>query len=127
MLTRVLDDLGRFYVLDVHKDETVFLSEPTFSIPERKGKNGRMPTNIQPSIQQIQLHKYIKTITNEDFITENVRQIAKGWKVAKVHTVTVWHWNGKEEKARKRTMVITISEKTKFSLSGADKEEYTNK
>ena len=51
----------------------------------------------------------------------------KGWKVAKVHTVTVWYWDGKEEKARKRTLVITISEKTKFSLSGADKEEYTNK
>jgi len=126
-LTRALDCLGRLYVLDVHKDETVFLSEPTFSIPERKGNKGRMPTNIQPDIQPKQLHNYIKTLTDKDFTTENVRQTAKGWKVAKVHTVTVWHWDGKEEKARKRTLVITISEKTKFSLSNADKEEYTNK
>jgi SRSO17 transposase len=126
-LTRALDYLDRFYVLDVHKDETVFLSEPTFLIPERKGTKGRMPTNIQPDIQPIQLQNYIKTLTDKDFTTENVRQTAKGWKVAKVHTVTVWHWDGKEEKARKRTLVITISEKTKFSLSGADKEEYTNK
>lgn len=126
-LTRALDDLGRFYVLDVHKDETVFLSEPTFSIPERNGTKGRMPTNIQPNIQPIQLQNYIKTLTSKDFTTENVRQTAKGWKVAKVHTVTVWHWDGKEEKARKRTLVITISEKTKFSFSNACKEEYTNK
>ena len=42
-LTRALDNLKQFYVLDVHKDETVFLSEPTFSIPERKGKKGRYP------------------------------------------------------------------------------------
>ena len=32
-LTRVLDKLAQFYVLDAHKDETVFLSEPAFSIP----------------------------------------------------------------------------------------------
>jgi hypothetical protein len=30
-----------------------------------------------------------------------------------VHTVTVWHWDGKEEKAQKRTLVITQSEKIK--------------
>ncbi len=33
-LTRALDALGQFYVLDVHKDELVFLAGPTFSIPE---------------------------------------------------------------------------------------------
>lgn len=126
-LTRALDDLDRFYVLDVHKDETVFLSEPKFSIPERKWNKGRMPTNIQPDIQPIQLQNYIKTLTDKDFTTEHVRQTAKGWKVAKVHTVRVWHWDGNEEKACKRTLVITVSEKTKFSLSNAAKEEYTNK
>jgi hypothetical protein len=114
-------------VLDVHKDETVFLSEPTFSIPERKGNKGRMPTNIQPDNQPVQLQDYLKTLTDEDFTTEKVRQTAKGWKVAKVHTVTVWQFDGKEEKARERTLVITISEKTKFSLANANKEEYTNK
>jgi SRSO17 transposase len=126
-LTRALDDLNLFYVLDVHKDETVFLSEPTFSIPERKGNKGRIPTNIQPNIQPIQLQNYIRTLTSKDYTTENVRQTAKGWKVSKVHTVTVWHWDGKEEKARKRTLVITVSEKTKFSLSNGDIEKYTNK
>ncbi len=50
---RALDNLDRFYVLDVHKDETVFLSEPTFSIPECKGNKSRMPTNIKRDIQPI--------------------------------------------------------------------------
>ncbi|HEX7584730.1 MAG TPA: transposase, partial [Prolixibacteraceae bacterium] len=47
-LTRALDALDQFYVLDVHKDELIFLTEPTFSVPERKGNNGRFPTKIQP-------------------------------------------------------------------------------
>lgn len=125
-LTRSLDKLGQFYVLDVHKDETVFLSEPTFSIPERKGSKGQMPTKIHPDIESIQLQNYIKTLEDKDFSNERIRKTSKGWKYAKVHTVTVWHWDGKEEKACKRTLIITQSEKTKYSLSNADIKQYTN-
>lgn len=126
-LTRALDALDQFYVLDVHKDELVFLTEPTFSVPERKGNNGRFPTKIQPDIEPIQLQNYIKLLADKDFSTEQIRKTAKGWKSAKVHIVTVWHWDGKEEKACKRTLVITKSEKIKYSLSNGDKEKYTNK
>lgn len=126
-LTRALDVMDQFYVLDVHKDELVFLTEPTFSIPERKGNRGKFPTKIQPDIEPVQLQTYMKLLTDKDFTTEQIRKTAKGWKTAKVHTVTVWHWDGKEEKACKRTLVITKSEKIKYSLSNGDKEEYTNK
>ena len=125
-LTRALDALDQFYVLDVHKDELVFLSEPTFSIPERKGNQGKFPTKIQPDIKPIQLQNYIKQLKDKDFSKEIVRKTAKGWRSAKVHTVTVWHWDGKEEKACKRTLIITKSEKIKYSLSNGDKEKYTN-
>lgn len=37
-LCKGLDDLGLFYVLDVHKDETVYTEKPLFSIPKRKSK-----------------------------------------------------------------------------------------
>jgi len=126
-LTRALDVLDQFYVLDVHKDELVFLAEPTFSIPKRKGNRGKFPTKIQPDIEPVQLQDYMKSLTDKDFTIEQIRKTAKGWKKAKVHTVTVWHWDGKEEKACKRTLVITKSEKIKYSLSNGDKEKYTNK
>ena len=125
-LTRALDKLEQFYVLDVHKDELVFLSEPTFAVPERKSNMGKTPTLLQPDIQSIQLQDYIKTLIPEDFTREKIRKTAKGWKYAMVHTVTVWHWDGKEQKAQKRTLVITRSEKTKYSLSNGEKEKYTN-
>ena len=126
-LTRALDALDQFYVLDVHKDELIFLTEPTFSIPERKGNRGKFPTKIQPDIEAIQLQNYIKLLADKDFSTEQIRKTAKGWKFVKVHTATVWHWDGKEEKACKRTLVITKSAKTKYSFSNGDKEKYTNK
>ena len=126
-LTRALDALSQFYVLDVHKDELIFLAEPTFTIPERKGNKGKFPTKIQPDIEAIQLQNYIKLLEDKDFSTEQIRKTAKGWKSAKVHTETVWHWDGKEEKACKRTLVITKSEKIKYSLSNGEKGKYTNK
>ena len=126
-LTRALDALDQFYVLDVHKDELVFQTEPTFSIPERKGNKGKFPTKIQPDIEPVQLQDYMKLLTDKDFSTEEIRKTAKGWKRSKVHTATVWHWDGKEEKACKRTLVITKSEKIKYSLSNRDNEKYTNK
>jgi SRSO17 transposase len=42
-LTRALDKLEQFYILDVHKDELVFLSKPTFTVPDRKSNMGRTP------------------------------------------------------------------------------------
>jgi SRSO17 transposase len=126
-LTRALDALDKFYVLDVHKDELVFLTEPMFSIPERKGNRGKFPTKIQPDIEPVQLQNYIKLLADKDFSTEKIRKTTKGWKRSKIHTATVWHWDGKEEKACKRTLVITKSEKIKYSLSNGDKEKYTNK
>lgn len=125
-LTRSLDGLAQFYVLDVHKDELVFLSEPTFSVPVRKSSRGRTPTALKPDIQPIQLQNYIKALSTEDFTREQVRKTAKGWKYAMVHTVTVWHWDGKEDTAKKRTLVITRSAKVKFSLSNGDRDQYTN-
>ena len=125
-LTRALDKLERFYVLDVHKDELVFLSEPTFAVPGRKSNKGKTPTLLRPDIQPIQLQGYIKTLASKDFTREQIRKTAKGWKYALVHTVTVWHWDGKEQNAQKRTLVITRSEKTKYSLSNGEKEKYTN-
>jgi hypothetical protein len=52
-LTRSLDKLDQFYVLDVHKDELIFLSEPTFSIPGRKSSRGREPKLVKPDIEAI--------------------------------------------------------------------------
>jgi SRSO17 transposase len=126
-LTRSLDALHQFYVLDIHKDELVYLTEPTFRIPERKGNKGRLPKLLQPDIQPIQVQNYMKTLTAADFTEERVRKTAKGWKTVKVHTATVWHWDGVEQQAQKRTLLITVSEKDKYSLSNGEKEAYSPK
>ena len=113
--------------MDIHKDELIFLTEPTLSIPEKiPDSGGRPPSLLHSDIAPIQVQNYVKTLDYEkDFKGVNVRKTAKGWKKCKVHTVTVWHWDGKEKHAKKRTLVITISDKVKYSLSNGELEGHS--
>lgn len=128
-LTHGLDAEGLFYVLDCHKNEMVFLQEPCFTIPDKKGKRGRTPTELKANIEAVKLEKYLATLQKDHWQEVTIRKTAKGWKKVFVHTITVWHWDGKEEKARKRTLVITKTKeqnpKVKYSFSNGTIEEYS--
>lgn len=126
-LTRALDDLDQLYVLDIHNDEQVYLSEPVIYVPDKKEGRGRTPKLLRTDMAPVKVRDYLQTLTGKDFKDVKVRRTAKGWKKAKVHTVTVWHWDAKEQQARKRTLVITCSDKTKFSLSNGELQQYSAK
>lgn len=130
-LTHGLDDRNLFYVLDVHKDELIFLKEPEIKIPERKQGRGRSPKKLKAIGEYNRLDKYKEQLDNSDWTKELVRKTAKGWKKAYVHVAEVWVWDGKEDKARRRTLVITKTAdkkpKIKYSLSNGNIDDYTNK
>lgn len=128
-LTRGLDKEGLFYVLDIHKDETIFLQDPIFSIPEKSKKKGRTPTRSKPNIAATRVDKYCKNLSDNDFKLVTVRKTAKGRKRLLVHTVAVWHWDGIEKKAKARTLLITKTigknPQVKYSFSNGKVDEYT--
>ena len=125
-LSRALDELNQFYVLDVHKDLQVFFREPILAVPAPK-KTGCKPTKVHPDHPGTSVENYAKGLSEDDFTDEQVRKTAKGWKTLKVHTCTVWQWNGKEERACKRTLIITRGDKVKYSISNREQKLYTNK
>jgi SRSO17 transposase len=128
-LTRGLDAENLFYVLDVHKDELIYLAEPTFSIPPKKGNRGANPTKEKADKPALRIDEYFGNLIESQWDRVKIRKTAKGWKYVWVHTVAVWHWDGKEEKARARTLVITRTEekntKVKFSFSNGGIIEYS--
>lgn len=65
-LTRALDRLGVFYVLDVHKDLQIFLRESVIGIPEFK-KKGRKPTRKQPDHPSMSVQDYAGGLSDDDF------------------------------------------------------------
>ena len=127
-----LDKRGLFYVLDVHKDEKVFISCPVFSIPNPTNKRGRPSKKPQPNIAPIRPDTYIKQLTNQDWAVEKqIRRTHKGWKKLRVHTKTVWIAKGKDQQVIPQTLVITQtmdgSKETKYSFSNGKAEDYSPK
>jgi SRSO17 transposase len=132
-LTRGLDKEGLFYVLDVHKDELVYLEEPCFSVPQKQGRRGACPTKTKADKPAFRIDSYCQSLGKDQWEKVKIRKTAKGLKYVYVHTAAVWHWNGIEEKAQARTLVVTRTleknPKVKYSLSNGGliahtKEEY---
>jgi SRSO17 transposase len=130
-LSRGLDKENLFYVLDVHKDELIYLEEPCFSVPAKQGKRGATPTKIKADKPSVRIDKYCNDLVENQWDNVEVRKTAKGLKFVFVHTVAIWHWNGIEEKAQARTLVITRTQeknpKVKYSFSNGTITDYTAK
>jgi len=130
-LTKGLDDRGLFYVLDVHKDEIIFVEEPEIVKPGKTNKKGRPPKKLKALGEQCRIDKYFEKLDNTDWTKEYVRKTTKGWNKLYVHVCEVWVWDGQEKKARKKTLVITKTAdkkpKIKYSFSNGGINDYTNK
>lgn len=66
-LCDALDNLDCFYVLDVHKDEKVFLKKLEITIPLPKPGRGHKPTKNQSNIESVRLDTFATTIADENW------------------------------------------------------------
>lgn len=119
-----LDELKLFFVMDVHKDETVFLQEPLFSIPVAKAGAGRKPTKLKASCSSVRLDKLQEGIPDDEWKLENIRNTVKGKLRLWVYKKEVWIWDGESSTAKKRVLLITKTTgpkpKVKYSVSNGD-------
>jgi SRSO17 transposase len=130
-LGKSLDELKLFFVLDVHKDEKVFLEEPIFEVPDKKTGRGRTPVNLKANIGDFRLDKITENLKPEDWKLEEIRNTTKGVLKLYVYKTEVWSWDTIETTARKRTLVITKTTepnaKIKYSFSNGSVNEYNHK
>ncbi|MCP4287472.1 MAG: IS701 family transposase, partial [Gammaproteobacteria bacterium] len=128
-LTTGLDERGLFYILDVHKDELISEEEPQIAVPPRTHVHGPTPTTLQADREPIRLDRYCAKLPKESWELVKIRKGEKGWLKRHVHVATVWVWDGEEESARRRTVVISKTlgrkPKTKYSFSNGTLEDYT--
>ena len=126
-----LDDLGLFFVMDVHKDEKIFLQEPLFTVPLAKPGAGRKPTKLKADIPSFRLDKLQKDIPENEWKLEDIRDTVKGKLRLWVYKREIWTWNGKKSKAKKRILIITktaqANVKIKYSISNGYVKAYSHK
>lgn len=118
---KAIEEMGENFVVDVHKDQMVYLTKPEIYIPADENKRGRKQIRPVTDTTPIQVQDYIKTLRNPDFQKVNIRKGTKGWLTANVHIVQVWVWGHEEKQARARTLIIRKSiesrDEIKYSLS----------
>jgi len=132
-LGRGLDERNLIFVLDIHKDQHIYEEVPKIFVAEKKEGRGRTPSQKQSLTIATRVDKYAEKLGEKNWKIFEIRKTTKGWLKALMHFKEVWVWDGKEEKARKRTLIIrkTLNKDneitdTKYSLSNgslADFEE----
>lgn len=126
-----LDNLGQFYVLDVHKDELIFTEKPEIYLPEKKPGKGRKPSRLKANKKAERIDRYANNLQLQDWETIKIRKTTKGWLKLNIHIARVWVWDGEEKQAREQTLVISKTgnkkPKIKYSLSNGKYDDYTNK
>ncbi|MCP4400014.1 MAG: transposase [bacterium] len=128
-LTVGLDERDLLYVLDVHKDELIYEEEPQIAVPPRTHAQGRTPTKAYADRESIRLDRSCAALSDDDWELVTIRKGEKGWLKRQVHVATVWVWNEKEDRARRRTLVISRTlgrtPKTTYSFSNGTREDDT--
>ena len=114
---KAIDERRLKFIVDIHKNQHVYLEEPQIFIPERKSNKGRKPSRKVINQESIEVQAYMKTLTNSSFLKIKVRKGTKGWVKVKAHKKQVWVWDHQEDQARQRTLIITKGGDVKYMLS----------
>lgn len=78
--SRIMQDDGEHYVLDVQEDESVDREEPHPSIPAQTAKRGRIPTRYRVDGTGTTAKAVAHRLTDDDFKACGFRQGTKGGK-----------------------------------------------
>ena len=120
---RQLDQLGETFMLDIHKDQPVYLNDPTPYIPDRKSTRGRTPTQLKTDQIAVEVGQWADEQPKSAWEKMLVRNSTKGFIVAKVLHREVWLWDGEEQQAHQWHLVVSDTNLSKnnrkYSLSNA--------
>lgn len=131
-LMKGINNLNKNYVLDIHKDNTIYTERPEIKIPEKEfGSKGRKPTRLCSNIKGIRVDKYKQSLKKSDYKKLRIRKTTKGWLEAFIYITDVWVWDEKSQDTEpiKQTLIIRKpihkKDKVRYSLSNISIEEQT--
>ncbi len=120
---KAIDERELDFIVDVHKDQHVYLEKPELRIPERKSKRGRPSTKKVADQEAVEVQAYKQTLTKDDYTQIKVRKGTKGWIKVMAHKRQVWVWDHEEDQSRARTLIITKGSDVKYRLSNVTHQQ----
>lgn len=124
---RAVEDLGLRFIVDVHKDQSIYLEDPELKITPPNGKKGetrgRKPSRLQASSTKINVENYFNGVPDAKWKSYRLRDSTRGKIAVEAAERLVWLWDGQEKKPRRWRVVCLHYKKsgdTKYMLSNAD-------
>jgi SRSO17 transposase len=117
---RTLEDSGETFMVDVHCDQRVYLAEP--EVRREMGKRGG--ERLATTGSAVRVDELTKDLVGSDWKSVVIRESSGGSLAVTVWHQRVWVWDGEEERARSRHLLVRRDEgeKLKYSLSNASGE-----
>lgn len=117
-----LEELGETFVIDVHKDQLVYLEEPCLEVPTYSGR-GRKPKKSRPNLQPGRVDQLASAQPEAIWQKIAVREGTKGMIAYEYFFSRVWIYNEERQAIRQWHLVVRRDIETKsdykYSFSNA--------
>lgn len=95
------------YVVSVHCDQTIYLSDPKPCVPERTSERGRAPSLLKTSAFSQRVDEFVREQPRSAWQRITYHQGSKGSVSREVLTAQIWTWDGEEERAVQERLVVS--------------------
>lgn len=118
-----LDDRQLTFVVDVHKDVRVYDAHPAPYLPSSLSKKGRPRHRLASDQKPVRVDKLVATQPSDAWKVVSLRKSTRGDLNVEALRIPVWIWDGKSEKVREWSLIVTRDPRTgkdiKYSLCNA--------
>jgi SRSO17 transposase len=118
-----INNLGLVYMLDIQRDQPVYLERPELFLPPRKSIRGHEPKLLKATVQSVKVSVYCKVLKAPEWQKIKVGSTAKGTLQDLYHFAKVFVWNKETNDIENRLLVIR---KTKTQSGEEIKYSFTN-
>ena len=119
---RSLDQMHEIFMVDVHKDQRIYLEDPNPIVPPPKSTKGRKPSKLKAQTTAMRVDKWAAQQPEDNWQRVHVRDTTKGKLLVDFLHKRVWLWDGEEAHAHCWHLIIrreVKNKKIKYTLSNA--------
>jgi SRSO17 transposase len=119
-----LDALGEILVIDVHKNQRIYINDTAPVLPTNTSKHGRKPSQYKSDKKTIKVEDLVKRVPASSWKRVTLRDGDKGTLIVEVIRHGVWIWDGKSAECKHWHLVvrreIDSPNEIKYSLSNVE-------
>ena len=122
---RSLDQMHEIFMVDVHKDQRIYLEDPDPIVPPPKSNKGRKPSKLKAQSTAIRIDEWAAQQPEDNWQRIHVRDTTKGKLLVDILHKRIWLWDGEEPHAHCRHLIVRREVKNKeikYSLSNAPED-----